>query len=101
MPVLVQFTQSGVTPEIYDSIRKEIGWEDHTPPGALFHAAAFDGDGIHAIDVWSSEAEMREYFRTHLAPAAAKLGYAVDEPKVYAVHAMKAFPDLLAMEPAE
>jgi hypothetical protein len=101
MAILAQFTQSGVTPEIYDSIRQEIGWDADTPPGALFHAAAFHDGTIHAIDVWDSEAAMRAYFETRLVPAAQKLGYQVDEPKVYQVHAMKAFAELAALEPAE
>jgi len=43
---------------------------------------------------------MRDYFESHLGPAAKKFGLNVGEPKVYAVHAMKAFPELAAMEPA-
>lgn len=99
MAILAQFTQSGVTPEIYDAIRKQLGWEAAAPPGALFHAAAFDGDVIHEVDVWSSEAEMRDYFETRLGPIAKEHGVAVQEPKTLPVHLMVAFPDL-AVAPA-
>jgi hypothetical protein len=95
MAFLVKYTQSGISPETYDKLRSMINWEVDTPPGAMFHAVGFEGDTVHAVDVWRSETEMRDYYQRRLTPAAAEIGVPIHEPEFYPVHLMAHFPELL------
>jgi hypothetical protein len=96
MAILVKYTQSGIPPEVYDKLREMIRWEVDTPPGAIFHVVGFEGDTVHALDVWRSEAEMRDYYERRLAPAAAQIGIPIHVPEFYPVHLMASLPAAMA-----
>jgi hypothetical protein len=44
MPVLALFT-GALTKEQYDTLRREVDWENKHPAGGIFHAASFDDKG--------------------------------------------------------
>ena len=65
MAYLGIFTAEGFTKEKYEELRKEVGWEQNPPAGAIFHAAGFDSSGnIRVADIWESEQEFNNYFTT-------------------------------------
>lgn len=96
MAILVQYTQSGVTPDQYDAIRKEVRWEEAPPAGAMFHAAGFQGGELRSVDIWNSQAEMERYYQERLAPVAAKAGVTLAAPVPTPIHLMAYVPELLA-----
>mgnify|MGYP001774223559 CR=1 FL=1 len=53
MAILVLFTGQGYTKEMYETLRKEVGWEHKHAPGGIFHVASFEksGNTIHVADV--------------------------------------------------
>ena len=84
MPVLAIVKGKGITRAMYESLRKEVDWENHTPPGAIFHAVAFDDAGdLQAADVWESADAMNEFFAKRLLPAMQSLGI---PPPVVEIH---------------
>ena len=88
MAILAIFTgDGGLTKDMYDNMRNEIGWEKNPPKGAIFHAASFDDKGvIRVADVWNSAEEMNAFATANLMPIFQK--YKVNPPKVdiYPVH---------------
>lgn len=96
MAILVQFTQSGVTAKTYDDIKARVGWEANPPTGAMFHAVGFDGDTIHAVDVWDTAENMRRYYDQRVAAVAEELGVALADPVLCEIHLMATTPDLLS-----
>ena len=95
MAILVQFTQSGLTSKTYDDIKARVGWEADPPTGAMFHAVGFDGDTMHAVDVWDTAENMRRYYDQRFAPVAGELGVALADPGLCEIHLMATVPDLL------
>ncbi|WP_063783538.1 hypothetical protein [Streptomyces sp. NRRL WC-3618] len=56
-------------------VRDAVGWEEVAPAGGEVHVAWFDGQGLHAIDVWESEEAFQTFFAQRLAPAIEKAGF--------------------------
>ncbi len=92
MKVLAIFTSNEITKEIYESLRKEIGWETRQPPGAIFHAAGLDEAGhIHVADVWESAEALKAFVDSRLLPAMKKLGVPPPTATVYPAHNINAY----------
>lgn len=89
MPILAIFTGK-MNQKKYDELGKEVKWETNNPEGALFHAAAFEGENFHVVDVWASADAMGKFFETRLKPAFKKLGIA--EPTAKVLPAYSVFP---------
>ena len=84
MAVLAIVKGKGITRAMYEALRKEVAWESTNPPGAVFHAAAFDRDGdLHAADVWESADLMNEFFAKRLLPAMQTLDIPPPEVEVF------------------
>jgi hypothetical protein len=64
----------GVTPEIYEQARETIGWESDPADGGLFHAAWFEGDELHVVDIWESPEKFQRFTQDRLGPGLAELG---------------------------
>jgi hypothetical protein len=94
MPILVQYIQSGVSRQQYDTVKKATNWENDPPRGALFHVAAFDGDVIHVSDVWETRADMEDYVAKRLSSAAQKAGLTIDPPSVVETYMVAAYHDI-------
>ena len=96
MPVLAIFTSSEITKQMYEALRPEVKWETAHPPGALFHACAFDDKGdFHVADLWESAEAMKEFFSSRLAPALQKLGIPPPVVNVIPVHNVNLYPAAL------
>lgn len=89
MAVAVEMSFRGATMEQYDRIRQRMGLAPNgaTPPGALFHWVAPDGDGMRVVDVWESQEAYDQFAREKIGPYSAEVGI-TDPPemRVYEVH---------------
>ena len=92
MAVLAIVRGKGITRAMYEALRKEVAWESSNPPGAIFHAAAFDDRGdLHAADVWESAELMNEFFAKRLLPSMQTLDIPPPEVEVHAVVNVNAY----------
>jgi hypothetical protein len=96
LPILVIFSGNNITKQMYENLRKELDWEHNPPPGAIFHAAAFDdlGNTIHVADVWESEMALNSFVGRMLMPYMIK--NKIPEPKVeiFQINDVSAFPGI-------
>jgi hypothetical protein len=92
MAILAIFTGEGITSEMYDALREEVGWERMYPKGVISHAAAFDEHGnAHVVDVWESPEALDEFVNTRLGPAIQMLGIPQPIVEVYPLYNLNAF----------
>jgi len=93
MRVLAIFTSNEITKEMYESLRKEIGWEKSQPSGAIFHAAGVDEAGhVHVADVWESAEALKAFVDSSLMPAMQKLHFSPPSVSIFPVLNINAFP---------
>jgi hypothetical protein len=73
---------SGVGPDKYDAVRRELGWVDNNsaPAGLLAHAAGATADGFYVIEWWESVSDWDTFLATRLQPAFQKVG-GMPQPK--------------------
>ena len=91
MALLAIFT-GNTTKEQYEQLRDEVHWERKLPPGAVFHAAAFDDAGArHVADVWESQEALNAFVEQRLMPAFQKLGLEPPQVEVYPAHNINAY----------
>ena len=91
MAVLALFTGK-LTKAEYDTLRKEVDWENRHPAGGIFHAASFDDQGqIHVADVWASAEDLNAFAQNLLMPAFAKHNIAPPSVVVYPAHRVIAY----------
>ncbi|HYV98475.1 MAG TPA: hypothetical protein VE967_13520 [Gemmatimonadaceae bacterium] len=91
MPVLALFTGK-LTKAQYDTLRKEVDWENKQPAGGLFHAASFDDDGnVHVADVWASADDLNAFAGQKLMPAFAKHNIAPPSVAVFPTYKVIAY----------
>jgi hypothetical protein len=74
MPILMIMQWSGVTPQQYDQVRELVNWEGNAPAGGLYHAAAFDAQGLRVVDVWDTAEQFQTFVETRLMPGVKQLG---------------------------
>ena len=93
MPILAIFTGVGITRDHYETLRREVGWEQRHPSGAMFHAASFDTAGnAHVVDVWESQQQLDAFVGSRLMPAMQKHGVAAPAVEVYPIHNLNTYP---------
>lgn len=81
MPIAMDMTWAGVTPDQYDAVRELVGWERDAPDGGVFHAAWFTSDGLRVLDVWETAEHFRRFVDERLMPGVKQLGIG-GEPEV-------------------
>lgn len=86
MPIMVIYRLPGLTPDAYDAVRVEVGWEARPPAGAISHAIGFDRAGGVETDLWETREDFQAYVRDRLAPVAEALGVDLPEPEVIQLH---------------
>ena len=95
MAILAIITANGFTRQMYDTVRKEVGWEYSYPPGAMVHAASFDENGnIHVADLWHSQENMEDFVNTRLMPVIQQNNFPLPQVEVYPVHNVNAYADV-------
>jgi hypothetical protein len=65
-----------------DRIEAAMGAMGGPPAGLMVHVAKPDGDGFVIVDVWRTEAEMREFHDAVLSPAVAAADLDAELPLV-------------------
>jgi hypothetical protein len=63
-------------------VEKSMGALGGPPAGLMAHLSKPDGDGFVVIDVWRTEAEMREFYDAVFTPVLAAAGVESDPPAV-------------------
>jgi hypothetical protein len=81
MPIVMNMRWSGVTKQQYDETLKIVEWETDVPPGAKFHVASFDEQGLRVTDVWDTADDFNRFVEARLMPGVHKVGI-VGEPDV-------------------
>jgi len=81
MPIVMMMKWKGVTPEHYEQLRKIVNGEGNKPKGLQSHVAAFDKEGIRAVDVWDSANDFDNFTKSRLMPGVQQLGIK-SEPQV-------------------
>jgi predicted ester cyclase len=81
MAVVMTMRWAGVTPEQYDELRDIVAWDVTPVPGALYHCAAFDDQGIRVTDVWERAEDFDHFVATRLMPGVHKVGV-LGEPAI-------------------
>jgi hypothetical protein len=74
MALLAIFTGQGYTKDMYETLRRESGFEHKPPPGLRFHVAPFEksGDTMHAMEILESEEQLSNMINTRLMPLVQK-----------------------------
>ncbi|MBZ0272405.1 hypothetical protein K8I61_10235 [bacterium] len=90
MPVMMIMQWNDVTPEQYDAVREEVGWEREAPNGGVYHVCAFEGDTMHITDVWESAEDFDSFVNNRLMPGVQKVGIP-GEPVVKVLPAHRVF----------
>ncbi|MGI5398701.1 hypothetical protein ACQEVG_04425 [Streptomyces sp. CA-135486] len=81
MAVVESLQWAGVTPEQYDAVRTRVRWEEEAPDGAAMHAAWFESDGLHVIDIWDTDEQFQRFIADKIMPAVQAVGIA-GQPQV-------------------
>jgi hypothetical protein len=68
MAVVMRMHWSGVTPEQYEQVRREVDWEGMNAEGGRLHIAGFDDDGLNVVDVWDSPEHFQRFGEERLNP---------------------------------
>ena len=86
------FTGKGITKEMYERLRQEVGWETEPIDGWLMHAVCFDDSGdIRMANIWESTEKMEDGFVSRLMPVMRKIGIPPPQPEIYPVHNLNVF----------
>ena len=96
MPIMVTFLAPGATREQYETVRRDIGWDNAPPVGALLHMAYFDDEGVHSVDLWDSPAALDAYLVNRFNPAAQRAGLPAAVLDPTDIQVVAASPDLEA-----
>ncbi len=72
--LMMQFT--GVDAVKYEAVMEELGLSANAnwPKGMISHIAGFDSDGMHVVDVWTSQRDFDDFADSQLKPAFEAVG---------------------------
>jgi hypothetical protein len=90
MAVMMMMEWPGVTPAMYDEVRRIVDFEGNAPKGGLFHVAAFSEGKLHVTDVWERAEDFQAFVDQRLMPGVKKAGIE-GEPKVTVLPAHNVF----------
>jgi hypothetical protein len=95
MAILAIFTGDGFTKQMYEELRKEVGWEHNPPADVILHAASFDNSGnIRVADIWESEQDLDNYFNNKLKPVMERLNAPMPKREIFRIHNINAFQSI-------
>jgi hypothetical protein len=90
MAIVMSMRWAGVTPQQYDEVKRIVGFEETLPDGAIFHVAAFDGEGLRVVDVWETAEDFQRFAEAELRPGVEAAGIE-GEPEVEILPAHNVF----------
>jgi len=74
MAIVMNMRWDGVTPEQYEAVRDQVGWEQRPADGGLIHIASFAEGGLLVTDVWESADDFNRFAERRLMPVVQELG---------------------------
>ena len=93
MAILGIFKTNAVTKQMYEELRKEVGWERQHPDGESLHVAAFDDSGnFCAADIQGSEEHLNNFINNKVLPAMKKINMPMPEGEIFQINEVSAFP---------
>lgn len=94
MAIMAKLNEPHITREMYEEARAEIDWDHGPPAGCLLHMASFDEAGVHCVDIWESEDDLKAYLEARFYPALRKLGFPNVNPTWTELHVVAAAPEI-------
>lgn len=94
MAFMAKLNEPHITRDLYEQIRAEIGWDHDPPAGCLLHIASFDEAGVHTVDIWDNEEDLKDYLEDRFMPALRKLGLGPVNPTWSELHVCAAAPEI-------
>ena len=87
MSTVMLMEWSGVTPEQYNQVMRNLDLDKNPQTGSIFHVAGFTAGTLHVLDVWESQQAFERFQKDRLAAAVQKVGI-TSQPKLqfYPVH---------------
>lgn len=88
MAVAYRLRFPGATTAQYDQVLQKMGLTPGgpTPPGAIFHWAAQEDEGLIVVDVWESEEAFNKFAEEQIMPYSQEVGLGAPDIKKHAVH---------------
>ena len=83
MPALIILNSDEITREMYEALRKEVGWDAIKPRGLISHVAGHAAGHLCVADLWEEPMQFQEFFNSRLLPAMKKLGIPVPTLEMY------------------
>jgi hypothetical protein len=74
MAIVMNMRWDGVTPEQYDALRTQVGWEQHAPEGGRLHVASFADGALCVTDIWDSADDFNRFAELRLMPVVQEIG---------------------------
>ena len=87
MAIVMILTQSGVSLDDYELVRKETDFESDPPKGGVVHVCTHDGSMLRITDVWESAEDFQAFADNRMIPGMQKAG--IDSPpqvEIYPLH---------------
>ena len=94
MALMVTLDDPNITPEMYDAARAAIDWDHGPPAGCLLHMASFDETGVHCVDIWESESDLRAYIANRFEPLLRSLGFPEVTPVIKELRTVAVSPSI-------
>jgi len=95
MAVLAIIHVTGCKTREYDTLRKDIRWEQNPPKGLIAHIAGTDKNGeMQVADIWETENDFNNFAKSRLGPAFQKLNLPEPKPEMYPIHNVNVFEQI-------
>lgn len=87
MAILGIFTGQGFTKQMYEDLKREVGWETNPPAGIIVHATGLDEAGnIQVVNIWQSEKDFTNFVDSRLKAGFDKINVPMPKGEFYQVH---------------
>ncbi len=92
MKIIAFITGRGFTKDMYDRLRREVGWETEHVDGWNVHIVRFDESGeIHMVNIWESQEKLEQGFASRLMHVMQKIGIPEPRVEVYPAYNVEVF----------
>ncbi len=95
MPISAIFT-GNITKQMYETLKKEVKWDQNPPAGLISHSAAFDepGNSIHVADIWESEQDLNNFVENRLIPVMKNHNIPIPKSEIFQIHEINVYPGI-------
>lgn len=85
--IVMEMRWEGITPDLYDEVKRRVNWDDNPNPHGHVHLAWFENGALRCCDVWDSAEAFAEFSESRLKPALGGLDIASPpEVRFHEVH---------------